>query len=189
MIDERVVALLGATGSGKTRMMSELIKNQPRVILADPMTDDKNFKSWGVPVKSLVEAEQRTRTNNFHIRWSGSRDPKTFEGLCWLAMKRGEVIIAVDEIQFFVRKTPGGIPKYFQECCLAGRHRDVRVFATSQRPALTHNDFLSQVQRWYLFRMQFADDIDAVKRMIPDAEKSLTFTKPGEHMTFPLKTK
>ena len=151
----------------------------------DPMTDEKNFNGWGVKVNSLVEAEQRTRGAAFHIRWSGSRNSKTFEGLCWLAMERGNVIVAIDEIQFFVKKTPQGIPKYFQECCLAGRHRNVRVYATSQRPALTHNDFLSQVQRWYLFRMQFADDIDAVKRMIPDAESSLTFSKPGEHLTFP----
>lgn len=166
-------------------MLRQLIDNRHRVILIDPMTDDKNFRGWGVKVNTLIEAEQRTRTNEFHVRWSGSRDPNRFEGLCWLAMERGNVVIAIDEIQFFVKKTPQAIPKYFQECCLAGRHRDVRVYCTSQRPALTHNDFLSQVQRWYLFRMQFADDVDAVKRMIPAAETSLTFTKPGEHLTFP----
>jgi len=108
-----------------------------------------------------------------------------FESLCWLAIQRGNVILAVDEIQFFVKKNAQSIPKYFQECCLAGRHQGVSVYCTSQRPALTHNDFLSQVQRWYLFKMQFADDVDAVKRMIPGAETSLSFSTPGQFLTFP----
>jgi hypothetical protein len=133
----------------------------------------------------LEEAANLSKGPKFKLRWSGSRDPVLFEGFCWLAMQRGDVVLAVDEIQFFVKKTASGIPKYFQECCLAGRHKGVRVFCTSQRPALTHNDFLSQVQRWYLFKMNFADDIDAIKRMIPDAESSLLFNKPGEHLTFP----
>ncbi len=149
------------------------------------MTDQNNFAKWGSKVSSLTEAEQLTRSKQFHVRWAGSRSPVVFEGLCWLAMQRGNVILAVDEIQFFVKKTANGIPKYFQECCLAGRHSGVRVFCTSQRPALTHNDFLSQVQRWFLFKMQFADDVDAIKRMIPGAERSLTFSKVGEHLTFP----
>jgi len=158
------------------------------VVLVDPMTDNANFQSWGAPVDTLEQAVERTRGRKFRVRWSGSRSQTMFEGLCWLAIKRGDVILAVDEVQFFVKKTPGGIPKYFQECCLAGRHNDVSVYCTSQRPALTHNDFLSQVQQWYVFRMQSPGDVDAIKRIVPNAESTLRFSQLGEHLTFPTPT-
>ena len=180
---ERIVAIIGSTGSGKTTKLAELIRQQQRLIIVDP-TCDESLERLAVPAANMDEAERLTRSPQFHIRWSGQRNPVTFDGLCWLALQRGNCLLAVDEIHLYVKKTSLGIPKYFQECCLIGRHSGVAIIVTSQRPALTHNDYLSQVQKWFVFQIRYPEDSDALKKLIPNVADSHTF-KVGEFLTFP----
>lgn len=170
--------------------MKELMsKGPPRQLLLDT-TGDEKFKSWGVEVHSFEEmTDYAYRTDNFRIRWTRPpRSPLTIDAVSWLAMARGEeagdTLIAVDEIQFYVSKQWNTIPQSFQDACLVGRHTNTLLIATSQRPALIHNDFLSQAQRYYVFKLVLADDIQSLKHIIPDIAK-VTRLEVGKYLTYP----
>lgn len=129
------------------------------------------------------------RTNSFHIRWAAPpRSRVVLDAVSWLAIERGrecgDILLAVDEIQYYLPKAWNAIPPSFQDACLTGRHSNVYLIATSQRPSLVHNDFLSQAHRWYVFRMVLKDDLDAVKHLVPDVQE-VTQYPVGKYLTYP----
>lgn len=166
-----------------------MAQGPPRQLLLDTMSDPK-FANWGVEVHSYEEAvDYAYRSNVFHIRWSSPpRSRIVLDSLSWLAIQRGreagDTLLAVDEIQFYLPKSWNSIPPSFQDACLTGRHSGVHLLATSQRPSLVHNDFLSQAHRWFIFRTVLKDDLDSVKHIIPDTQRATTL-EIGKCLQFP----
>lgn len=162
----------------------------PRQFLLNT-TGDHKFDNWGVPVHSFEElTDWAYRSNQFHLRWDvPPRSPLVVDAVAMLALDRGreagEILIAIDEIQFYLKKTGPPIPTSFQDACLVGRHSNVYMIATSQRSALVHNDFLSQAQRWYIFKTVLRDDLDCVKHLIPGVIERAQRLEVGEYVTYP----
>lgn len=184
---DRVVAVLGASGSGKTTYMRGLIEGRDRVILMDP-TRDKGFADWGVHVETFAElVDKATRAERFRVVWSAP--PQTalsLDAASHLARQLEDCTLAIDELHLYCTKQL--IPPTFAYLCLVGRHEGVSIVGTTQRPALVHNNFLSQAQRWVVFRLMMEDDLDAVRKIVPAAAREkLPGFKPGEHIELPEK--
>jgi DNA helicase HerA-like ATPase len=167
-----------------------MAKGPPRQILLNTTGDDK-FSSWGVAVDSFSEmVDYAYRSDRFHIRWDlAPRSPLVLDSVAWLAMERGRergsVLLAVDEIHYYLPKQWNAIPKSFQDACLIGRHANVQLIAASQRPALIHNDFLSQAQRWEVFRLVLRDDLDSIRHLLPEIREQAPTLPIGKHLTYP----
>ena len=181
-----MTAILGSTGTGKTTLLKKLISSRPRVILLDTMGDDAAFGGWGAEVGSYSElADYAHRTDIFHLRWkTPQRAYLTIDAASHLAMKLGDVTLAVDEVHFFLTKQWNAIPPSFNDACLVGRHRNASVIVTSQRPTLVHNNFLSQAHKWYVFRMVLKDDLDSLKHLIPNIYEAQNL-KLGKSLEYP----
>lgn len=167
----RIQGILGSTGSGKTTFMWTLLQRQQRYFVIDPTADDEKFQSVTLAT-TVKQATELSKSPSFRIRII-TESPLAFEYLCWLAWQRQNCTIAVDEVHQFVPNVHNGIPFWFKKLVLQGRHRNVSIIATSQRPQNVHKDFLSEAATHglHVFRMNDPYGIETIRKIIPDAEK------------------
>lgn len=167
-----------------------MAQGPPRQLLLNT-TGDPKFSDWGVSVESFEEmADYAYRSDKFKIRWDRApRTALTIDAVSWLALRRGQelgpILLAVDEIHYYVSKQWNTIPKSFQDACLIGRHAEVQLIAASQRPALIHNDMMSQASQWHVFRLVLRDDLDSIKHLLPEIRDQAPALPVGKHLTYP----
>lgn len=130
---------------------------------------DPKLEDWGIKVDTLQDAVALAgRTSRFRIRMQFD-DVERFDTLCYIAMKMGNVTVAVDEISMFT--SPYWCPDNLKQIVRLGRHRNVRFIATTQRPPDIHSLILSQAKTWYLFQMHLPRDVDYLKKFVPNIER------------------
>lgn len=160
--------------------------SQRDVFFCDPRADDGRFQGAGfVTVRSVREAVELSKVRPFKIRLE-TKSPLAFEGLCWLAWERRDCTLAVDEVHELVSGQHACIPPVVTRLLLEGRHRNVRFYAASQRPANVHNNILSEAScgRIHVFQIGF-DSVKYCEKWIPNVARAMQFRNPGEHFTFP----
>lgn len=185
MKQPRIQGILGATGSGKTTFMRTLLNDHFRTFVIDPTADDEKFRSYGTLAPTMADVVRLSTSRTFRVRII-TEDPIAFQFVCWLAWQRGNCTLAVDEVHEFVPNMHNGIPRIFKLLCLRGRHRDVSIIATSQRPQNVHKDFLSEAANHglYVFRMNDPYAFDTLRKIIPDVDKARNLPI-GEKLSWP----
>jgi hypothetical protein len=181
----RIRLLMGTTGSGKTYMMRELLRQEPRVFLFDMMSDPK-FEDFGVWCENVSDAVALARkTEKFRIRLS-FKDEDQFDFLCSLMVRKPEGLeafkdctLAIDELAIFT--TPHYIPEGLENLVRFGRHTGAKLIATTQRPPDINIFIRSQCKENYLFQMHEKADLDTFRNRLPDVEQ-LVRLKIGEHI-------
>lgn len=172
-----VVGILGMRGSGKTHLSRKIQSVYPRVIVLDVLAEYKN------------EEENTARTfEEFAQKLIASKDKNTFriivqfdfanadaeelaEETIRLAYARGSVLLVLEEVQYHA--SVHHMPRSLKRALLTGRHRDLAIVATSQRPGEVHKTLISQCSKLYLGRMYEYNDIRYLASILGPEAKSL----------------
>jgi hypothetical protein len=157
-----VAGVFGARDQGKTRLAREMLDqlDAPRELIFDPM---RQFADRGELAPSLVELAKRGRAARaFRLRYSPPLDDsigQRFNAFCSLALDLGRLVLVVDELQLVTK--PSWAPPSWRHAVLIGRHppHELRIIATSQRPALVDATFRSNASVLATFRVNFAEDV------------------------------
>jgi hypothetical protein len=161
-----ILIAIGATGSGKsTRIKADMDRrNLRRLIAIDTMREYDGMPSF-TRIDKLVEAVQAAE---FQVRFFPSDDPKIakaqFDAICLLAMQVRRVGLLGEELSNFVRANGGG--PGWTAVMTRGRHAELVLYATSQRPALIDKTALSQATRLYCGNLEFPEDIEVMAKML-----------------------
>lgn len=157
-----VAGIFGARGSGKSHTAKQfLLTKPPRVLIVDPMDE---FGDHARRCDTLPEVVKLSAEKSFALRYVPRIENvpadvlrEVFCSLCAIAWARGDLVFMVDEGQLFTRAQAA--PADWSNLTLRGRHRAIRIFCLSQRPAHIDKDFFSNATFVRSGRLNFADDI------------------------------
>jgi hypothetical protein len=147
------VAIIGATGSGKTVLAKRLLKDQNRIIFIDPkhtlnIPGVNLSKSWRLPVFS----------DNFKMIVRPRRgDDERLADFFFKLFKKGRVTIYIDELSTLVDFFPMATQQ-LEDIVRTGREKRVAVWAAMQRPRHVPLLFLSESEVFFIFRIRSEDD-------------------------------
>lgn len=155
-----IMAVLGSSGSGKSTFVKrEIGRGHPRLLVWDPMAEYQ-----GATTSKIADLLATLKASKFSVVFRPSNDPKVrapqFDLVCRAAMAAGNLTFVVEELRFVT--TPSRAPLGWAQVCLQGRHKGLRVYGTSQRPASIDKDFLGNCTRIRTGRLTYPEDVVAV---------------------------
>ena len=167
----KVIAIMGATGCGKTTTLRALLAKpkRRRTIIWSPKEPIDNYAALyagSTVVNSASEVLRMVKAagkGEFHIvfrpRLNREIDQAQFGAVCKIAMAARNVTMVVDELHTVTR--PSWAPDGWSELIMMGRGYGCEVFGLSQRPASIDKDFLSNASMVQTGRLAFGEDCDA----------------------------
>lgn len=140
------LALIGATGSGKSLRVRELLTQfRPRrLILCDPMDEYAGFAERAASCQAIHAAAQQS---SFAVRFAWSRDSRVrrlqFNALCEIALKAGRCWFVVEELGDVDSPNPYLVMPGWDEICRVGRHDGLTVIGCAQDPTMVNKRFFN----------------------------------------------
>lgn len=164
-----IMAVLGASGSGKSTFVKrEISRGHPRLLVWDPLAEYQ-----GETVGKAADLLAALKRPKFRVVFRPSHDPNVraaqFDLVCRAAMAAGNLTLVAEELRFVT--TPSRAPLGWAQVCLTGRHKGLRVYGLSQRPASIDKDFLGNCTRIRTGRLAYAADVKAVAAAIGQADE------------------
>lgn len=157
--DADLVALIGATGSGKTLLVKEQLRadSTGRAVLAWSWKEhtDRYAPEFGRLVEGDPEQLVELASAGDNVVYVPQRDKlvaEQFELFCGLALHVGRRIVLVEEMSHVA--TSRHAPKRWTEVVTAGRAEGLSVKATTQRPQLCDASLLDAATEIYCGRLQ-----------------------------------
>jgi len=161
-----ILIAIGATGSGKsTRIKADIDLSKPaRLVIIDPMHEYEGIPAF----RRIDELARAMQAPSFRVRFLPSDDPKVareqFDLICRLCMAVRRCSLLAEELSAFVRANGGG--PGWTAVMTRGRHAELTLYGSSQRPSLIDKTALSQATRLYCGNLEFADDLEVMAKML-----------------------
>lgn len=172
---------MGASGSGKSLFIKgELQRLKPsRLVVWDPLGE---YQSFGVPIINLAEALQLMKGRAFRLVFRPSSDPaaaaKQFDVLCQLVFAAGDCTLVAEELAFVT--SPSFAPPGWAAATLKGRHKGLRIYGASQRPASIDKHFFGNATKIRTGRLNFARDVKVLADVLQVPAQRVQDLKPLE---------
>lgn len=171
-----IVAVLGASGSGKSTYVKRTIaKGHPRLMIWDPLAEYQ-----GEITDRVTDALAMLRQAKFRCVFRPSPDPAVrtvqFDLLCRASLAAGRLTLVIEELRFVT--TPSRAPLGWAQVCLTGRHKGLKVYGLSQRPASIDKDFLGNCTAIRTGRLAYPEDVKAVSRAMGGHVSEIQALKP-----------
>ena len=159
---------LGTGGSGKTTLALAHLGAFPRTLIVDTTGQDALGRGARVTDNAarLVQLLQEHRAEPCRITWRPATDD-LFEWGNRVAWAAGDLAVLWDDADLFMG--PQRLPPMSRQLWNMGRHRGVRVFITSRRPAAVSRDCTANLARAAVFRMQDPADVRWLRGFLDQA--------------------
>lgn len=182
MIEDYVRLFFGKSFTGKTARMIYEIRNEKRIVLADPKCGKlKELQGWdhlwplydeerGIWLGKMFVDYFRQRLRQpfravVHMRDS---HPQQLNMLCKLLMRVKNCALAIDELGVFVRQgPPDALPKFVQTAVISGRHEGLKFLGTAQRPSFVHGTVRANASAMSWYRMTERNDLKVARDYFP----------------------
>lgn len=169
--------LIGSTGSGKsTHIRNELRRLRPRrTVIWDRKREYSDIASYRAP--TLADAIRAMGGEVYCIVYTPPADPKAakreFDLFCHAAYVAGNLVLVAEELS--VVTSSQSAPPWWSECTSGGRHVDLLIYATSQRPAALDGMVKDNATRVRTGRLNTMGSIETMADMLMvDKGKILT---------------
>lgn len=172
------VLVIGQRGCGKSYLARGLQKMWPRRIIIDSLSEysDKD----GVQVFSFQEysdflIQRKADGADFVLIYQF--DPETrlseveFEELLRVAFYFGNIQLVIEEVQLY--STPHHLPHWLKKCLLVGRHQNLSLMFTSQRPGEINKTIISQCAHIFVGKIVEGNDLRYVSYFLGDQADKL----------------
>lgn len=178
------VAIVGATGSGKTFLSRHLLWRVKRLVVCDPkgtLRGQWALEEWSETTRAkLLEGEPvRVRIASPIIR--GSKESPDWEPYLWDVYDAGNVLLYVDEVYGVV--PIGRKSQALNAIYTRGRELGIGAFACSQRPSWIPLELLSESSWFFMFRLLLQEDRDRMAAMMGPQVKE-PFREPYGFWTY-----
>lgn len=159
--DGRLVAVAGASRSGKTHWTAQQVKACRRLLVWD-YKGEWHLRYRCRRVRTFAELAQLVKSNAaparlaFHVPWMDADRFALFCRFAWLWVRQGEGTLVVEETASVT--SPGKAPQAWGEILRMGLGYGCNVFALTQRPAESDKTALGNASIVHCHRMGTLDD-------------------------------
>jgi len=166
--------ICGHTGSGKSYLLTRIVKGYKRVIFIDPKHEHSlNGSVLVYDVKGCVNA---MKNEQFFVHYKPVEfDSEIINELCKHVYELGNCLVVFDEVSRFAYPR---VTEYHDRLIRMGRSRGIGVWHTSQRPSFVDNYVISESEHVISFSLSIEADRDKLRGVMGDeAEKTRTLER------------
>lgn len=171
--------VMGRRGCGKSHLAKKLQELWPRKIIFDPLHEydgdlvANNFNEFCEVMIKLDNARPETFTLIIHFDVESEVSELEINQMLKICYYYGNIQIIIEEVQLF--SNPHNLPHWFKQCLLTGRHQNISLLFTTQRPAELHKTILSQCKHVFCGSLIEGNDIRYISGFLrQDAQKLIS---------------
>lgn len=178
--DQRMM-IVGASGTGKTTLAREILRQYPRVLVVDPKCTYGGKE--GEPGYTFVRTPMQLRMLNkghTHIQFRPGEHHQTlsaYNAVYEWAYRMGQngigYMVYTDETYLVMAGTLS--PKWLTNCMTCGRELGVGMICASQRPVGVDRRIFTEAETFAAFRLMHEDDFKLAARRLRE------FREPEGH--------
>jgi DNA helicase HerA-like ATPase len=170
--------VFGIRGMGKTTLARQLVAGEARMLAYDPFGEhDALALDWSTCLDYL----DAHRLERFRVAVTEGGHEHEFCALAWeLAEHCGGLTVVLEEADLVAR--PMVEPEFFRQVVARGRHREISIVSTSQRPAQVSRLLTSQAAEVYCFRTHEPADVRHLRSILGDVADQLPELEPFEYV-------
>ena len=180
------IGIIGRSGCGKSYLCKLLQKLFPRRIIFDSVNEYqgrslRRFSDW-----QSVLPELKDRSKELEIIFQADpfikNQAQVFDESLKLLYFAGHLCIITEEVQNFA--SVHSLPHWLRSCLLTGRHRDLALMFTTQRPGELHKTILSQCSHIFVGQLHDSNDIRYVSNFLGTSANSLAMLQERQFLYF-----
>lgn len=175
-----ITAIFGQRGSGKSELGRAISKLYPRRVIIDVLKEwklseadlitDNVFSAFEFLLTTIGRKEW-TLVFQFDLDTHSKERMKVFNALIRTIYKRGEktgenVCLLIEEVHFYC--TSGSTEEWLANCATTGRHANMPMVISSQRPAQVAKVLVSQAANIFCGSLHEKRDIEYLRQTIGD---------------------
>jgi len=158
-----IILIFGRTGSGKTTLAKELIRERQRVIIVDALLEyDEGLIFYSLNEMIDYILTNKTYNDNFKYvcRFDNDIEIDYLFELCYIL---GNLTLVVEESEIYINPFQK-VNSNFLRLVRYGRHKAVSIIAIGRRVVELSNDIRSQVNKIYSFKQVNPLDIQILRK-------------------------
>jgi Cdc6-like AAA superfamily ATPase len=160
-----IVAVLGASGSGKTSyVMQRLKREKPKRLIIWDTKGEFSREGYATPVYTLAEAVKALQSKAFQVAYIPRGDAATmkkeFSLLCRAAFHAKALTLVAEELSDVT--APSQAPEGWRKCTSQGRSEGITVYGLSQQPASIDKHFFGNCSLVRTGRLNFGAHIKSM---------------------------
>lgn len=153
-----IVAVLGASGSGKTSyVMQRLKREKPKRLIIWDTKGEFSREGYATPVYTLAEVVKALTQKYFKVAYIPRGDAATmkkeFSLLCRAAFSAKALTLVAEELSDVTE--PSKAPEGWRKCTSQGRSEGIKVYGLSQQPASIDKHFFGNCSLVRVGRLNF----------------------------------
>lgn len=185
---------LGRRGSGKSYLAKKIASVYPRRVIFDSLgefSDEHgdvvlNFDEFCQKIRDTEHS--RSFTIIFQFDPESESHVSEFNQALRILWHRGNVLILIEEIQLY--SSPHSMCLWLQNCLLTGRHRNIGLIFTTQRPGECHKTIISQANHVFCGSLHEKNDIEYTRSILGSKsyelsslpERQFLYFRPGQEI-------
>lgn len=186
--DTDVFLFLGRRGSGKSYLARRVSGAYPRKVIFDTLgeytTSDgtlcHSFDDFSQKLLETENSQSFTLIYQFDIESADQGDEFNHALRC--IYYRGNVLVIVEEIQNFA--STHHLPHWLRQSLFTGRHRNMALAFTTQRPGECHKSIISQANHCFFGPLHEKNDTDYCKAVLGSHAQTLSTLPDREFLYF-----
>lgn len=160
-----IVAVLGASGSGKTSyVMQRLKREKPKRLIIWDTKGEFSREGYATPVYTLAEAVKKLQNKAFRVAYIPRGDAATmkkeFSLLCRAAFHAKVLTLVAEELSDVTE--PSRACEGWRKCTSQGRSEGITVYGLSQQPASIDKHFFGNCSLVRTGRLNFGAHIKSM---------------------------
>lgn len=187
------IVVFGISGHGKTVMAARVRSIWPRQIILDiaddfPWRQTENeitvdtFPAFVQAVRNFGDKLHFKIVFKFNPDNSDGANKIIFEEILRVGYYLGDVLFVIEEGQEYA--STQRISPWYKRVLLLGRHRNVGVITTTQRPGELHKTVFSQASHIYMGAIHEPNDLKYLRGVVGDHVDKLPHLNRGEFIYY-----
>lgn len=189
--EAEVIAVIGATGSGKGVYIKNyaLKKSDNRLLIWDYMREYGPYVD--ISTEKLADVVRGLGAAKFRIAFQPSFDDslraRQFDTFCRAAHAAGKLRMVAEELAFVT--LPSSSPAGWKMCTSTGRHQELRIVGASQRPAQVDKAFWSNCTEIHCGFLNYEEDQKVMAKVLGVTVADIAGLEPLEYFHKNVRTK
>lgn len=169
--------VLGQRGCGKSFLAKGFQSLWPRRVIIDSLNEYSegiivhNFNDFADTLYHFHETNQKEFVLIYQFDFDSRISEEEFYQIIRVCYYLGNVQIVVEEIQLYT--SVHSMPWSLENSLLTGRHQNISLLFTSQRPGMVNKTIISQCSHIFIGHIKESNDIRYLKGIIGDEAEKL----------------